>query len=407
MHVTVLGAGVVGVATAYYLARRGHAVTVMDQADNVAAGTSFANAGQLSYSFTDALGRPSFLARLPSLLLNRDPGIRVRTKPDPEFLRWALAFLRQCTPSRALGNTVAVLELAMRSSALMNELLGDVPLEFSYRPAGKLVLLSSSAELAAARKATDLKLRHGCNTTILTRKETLEREPALARMQDDFIAAVHSEGDAVADARAFTAALAEWLSHNTETEFRFGKRVESIVTNDGAVSGIRATDGRYPADAVVVCLGCGSGALLRPLDIAAPICPVRGYSVTLPAAAAAPSASITHLRHRIVFSRIGTQLRVAGFADFVADDIRGDATRIESLLALARRVAPYAADYDADERQAWGGFRPMTPDSRPLVGPTRIRGLYLNTGHGMLGWTLACATGAAIAESIADSIDGS
>lgn len=400
VRVTVLGAGVVGVVTAYYLARRGHPVTVIDQADHVAAGTSFANAGQLSYSFTEALARPSFLARLPSLLLDRDPGIRVRTRPDGEFLRWGLAFLRQCTPSRARENTVAILELAMRSSVLMNELLREVPLEFSYRPAGKLVLLSSDAEITAARRAADLKHRYGCSTRMLTRSEAIELEPALSRVQDDFTAAAYSEGDAVADARVFTMALADWLSQNTQARIRLGERVESIVTNDGAVSGVRIGGGEQPADAVVVCLGCDSGALLRPLQIPAPICPVRGYSVTLPAAAAAPSASITHLRQRIVFSRLGTDLRAAGFADFVADDVRGDATRIEALLALARRIAPHAADYDADDRHGWGGFRPMTPDSRPLVGPTRVPGLYLNTGHGMLGWTLACATGAAVAESI-------
>jgi D-amino-acid dehydrogenase len=378
-------------------------VTVIDRADQVAAGTSFANAGQLSYSFTDALARPSFLARLPSLLFNRDPGIRVRARLDREFLRWGFAFLRQCTPARARDNTIAVLELALRSSVLMNELLGEVPLEFSYRPAGKLVLLSSNSELTAARQAAELKRRHGCSTKILTRQEVFDLEPALSRMQDDFIAAVHSESDAVADARAFTAALVRWLSLNTSVEMRLGERVTAILTTGDTVSGTRSRAGEHPADAVVVCLGCDSCALLRPLNVPAPICPVRGYSVTLPAAAAAPSASITHLRHRIVFSRIGSDLRVAGFADFVADDVHDDAARIEALLALARRVAPHAADYDTADRRAWGGFRPMTPDSRPLVGPTRISGLYVNTGHGMLGWTLACATGAAIADSIGDS----
>lgn len=390
----------VGVVTAYYLARRGHAVTVFDRADQVAAGTSFANAGQLSYSFTDALGRPSFIARLPSLLLGRDPGIRVRTKLDRDFLRWGLAFLSQCTPARARENTLAVLGLATHSSVLMNDLRSEVPLEFSYRPAGKLVLLSGSAELAAAREAAELKRRHGCNTRILTRSEAIGLEPALSRMQDDFIAAVHSEGDAVADARRFTTELAGWLSRNTGVAIRLGEPVHAILTTGDAVSGTRSSTGEHPADAVVVCLGCGSGALLRPLNIRAPICPVRGYSVTLPAAPAAPSVSITHLRHRIVFSRIGPDLRIAGFADFVAGDVRQDETRIDALLALGRRVAPHAADYDAGERHAWGGFRPMTPDSRPLVGRTRIPGLYLNTGHGMLGWTLACATGSAVAESI-------
>lgn len=403
MRVSVLGAGVAGIVTAYYLARRGHNVTVIEQADAVASGTSFANAGQLSYSFTDALARPSFLARLPSLLLNRDPGVRVRTRPNLEFLRWGLAFLRQCTRARARNNTIAVLGLAMRSSVLLDELLGEVPLEFSHRHAGKLVLLSSDAELAAAQQAAELKRRHGCSTRILTREEALEIEPALSKVADGFMAAVYSEGDAVADARAFTAGLAQWLSHNTDARIRLGERVTSIVTSDGAVSGVRSRSGEYPADAVVVCLGCDSGELLRPLNVSVPIYPVRGYSVTLPAAAAAPSTSITHLRHRIVISRIGASLRVAGFADFVARDTCDDALRIEALLALARRFAPHAADFDSGDRHSWGGFRPMTPDSRPLVGPTRIPGLYLNTGHGMLGWTLACATGAAVADSIGSS----
>jgi D-amino-acid dehydrogenase len=403
VRVSVLGAGVAGVVTAYYLARCGHAVTVLEQASEVAAGASFANAGQLSYSFTDALARPSFLVRLPSLLLNRDPGIRVRTRPNREFLRWGLAFLRQCTPARARDNTIAVLELAKRSSVLLNELLDEMPLEFSYRRAGKLVLLSSDAELATARQAVELKRRHGCSTRILGRQEALEIEPALSKVDDEFMAAVYSDGDAVADARAFTAGLAQWLSNNTDAQIRLGERVTSIVTSDGTVSGVRSRVGEHPADAVVVCLGSDSGELLRPLNLSVPICPVRGYSVTLPAAVAAPSASITHLRHRIVISRIGASLRAAGFADFVALDTRHDATRIEALLALARRFAPHAADFDSGDRHSWGGFRPMTPDSRPLVGPTRIPGLYLNTGHGMLGWTLACATGAAVADWIGKS----
>lgn len=400
MRVAVLGAGVVGVVTAYYLAHRGHSVTVFEQADRVASGTSFANAGQLSYSFTDALARPSFLRRLPALLLGRDPGIRVRARLHRDFAAWALGFLRQCTPACARENTVAVLGLAMRSSTLMDELLTRVPLDFAHRPAGKLVLLSDAAELAAAREAAELKRTHGCATDVLSRDEAVALEPTLTQLDDCFIAAVYSAGDAVADARAFSEGLATWLASNTATEIRLGQRVSSIAIGGGAVAGVRCDDTEHAVDAVVVCAGCGSARLLRPLGIPAPIFPVRGYSVTLPVAAGAPSASVTHPQRRIVFSRFGSKLRIAGFADFGVANVADDAARIETLLQVARRTAPLAADYDAAERNAWAGFRPMTPDSRPLVGPTRIRGLHLNTGHGMLGWTLACATGEAVAASI-------
>ena len=400
MRVAVLGAGVVGVLTAYYLVRRGHCVTVIEQAGDVASGTSFANAAQLSYSFTDALARPAFVRRIPSLLLDRDPGIRIRSRPGSDFLRWGLAFVRQCTSRRARDNTAAVLQLATRSSALMDELRNALPLEFAYRPAGKLVLLSDRGEMAAARESAELKRRNGCRVEILTRQEAIDVEPSLSSVQDDFIAAAYSAGDAVADARAFTSGLAGWLAENTSCSIRLGERVTSLAISDEGISGVRTDRGEHAADAVVVCLGCESAGLLRPLKIPVPICPVRGYSVTLPAGAAAPCASVTHPRRRIVYSRINGFIRIAGFADFVDTGTSGDAARIETLLAVARRTAPLAADYEAPERHAWGGFRPMTPDSRPLVGPTRVPGLYLNTGHGMLGWTLACATGHAVAELI-------
>lgn len=405
MRVAVLGAGVAGVVAAYYLSRRGHTVTVFEQAREVAAGTSFANAAQLSYSFTDALARPAFVRHLPSLLLGRDPGIRIRTGGSTDFMRWGLAFLRQCTTQRARENTVAVLQLAQRSSVLMNDLMVDVPLDFAYRPAGKLVLLADRAELAAAREAAALKCRHGCVVEILTRPQALDLEPALSSMEDDFIAAAYSAGDAVADARAFTAGLAEWLTQSGAARIRLGEQVTSLVMTDGAVAGVRTGSGEDASDAVVVCLGCETGTLLRPLGLRVPICPVRGYSLTFPAGAAAPSVSITHPRHRIVYSRIGNTVRIAGFADFVDTNTSDDPARIDALLDVARRTAPLAADYDAPEQHRWGGFRPMTPDSRPLFGPARIPGLYFNTGHGMLGWTLACATGHAVAESLGESRD--
>jgi D-amino-acid dehydrogenase len=183
-------------------------------------------------------------------------------------------------------------------------------------------------------------------------------------------------------------------------DFHLGETATKLVTDGNRVSTLVTDQTEYGTDAVVVCLGTGSANLLLPLGIDPAIYPVRGYSITLPPGPHAPRVSISDLRHRIVLSRLGPTIRVAGFADFVDLKTHRDAVRIEALVAIARRIAPLAADYDAVDKKGWAGFRPMTPDGRPRVGKTGIEGLYLNTGHGMLGWTLACATGHDVAELI-------
>jgi D-amino-acid dehydrogenase len=399
-RVAVLGGGVVGVVTAWYLARKGHAVTVIERGENVASGTSHANAGQLSYSFTDALARPEFLRKLPGLLLGADPGILFRARPSVAMLRWGYVFLRQCTTAQARQNTVAVLKLAMRSAGLMDELMEAAAIDFSFVRAGKLVLLSGPGEVESARKSVLLKQEHGCATEILTRDEAIRVEPALADMRRDFVVAIYSRNDHVADARLFTFGLADWLDRRGAVLFHLGETATGVLTEAGRVRAVVTDRSEYEVDAVVVCLGTGSSDLLRPLGIDPAICPVRGYSITLPPGDNPPQVSISDLRHRIVLSRLGPSVRIAGFADFVDMETGRDAARIGVLLETARRIAPRAADYAASETRGWAGCRPMTPDGRPRVGPTAIDGLFLNTGHGMLGWTLACATGHDVAELV-------
>ena len=397
----MLGAGVVGVVTAWYLARHGFAVTVIEQGESVAAGTSRANAGQLSYSFTDALARPDFLRKLPGVMLGTDPGILFRTRPSAALLRWGRVFLSQCTAPRARDNTVAVLQLAMRSSLLMDSLVEEVPLEFSFVRAGKLVLLSGPEDVTNARQNVLLKSEHGCVTELLTRSEAVDIEPALKEMRSEFVAAVYSRNDHVADARLFTEGLADRLRRNHAAEFRLGETVTGLVAEKDRVRKVVTNRNDYAVDAVVACLGAGSAKLLLPLGIDAEIYPVRGYSITLPEGRGAPSASVSDLKNRIVLSRLGQSIRIAGFADFVDFRTRHDEARLDALVTIARHVAPLAADYRGGSMQRWAGFRPMTPDGRPRVGPTRIDGLFLNTGHGMLGFTLALATGDAVADFVA------
>jgi len=401
MHVVVVGAGVVGVTTAYYLAAAGCRVTVVDRATEVADGASRGNAGQLSYSFTDALAKPEFIAKIPSLIAGRDTGSRVRLAPA--LFPWGARFLSQCTSQRAKRNTVSVLKMAMRSAGLLGELRDKVSFDFSHRTAGKLVLLSSDEELRSAEAGSALKNQYGCDTQVIDTNAALNIEPALGNISETFVGAIYAKSDEVADSWLFTERMKAWLEQSGNVTFRLGSAVESVVKSGNQIRSVRLEDEEIEADATVVSTGAWSQHLLRPLGVNPHIYPVRGYSVTLPASNDSLSVSVTALKHRIVFSRINGSVRIAGFADFKGYSTQGDDHRIDTMMDLAQKYAPLAADYTAEDRQQWGGFRPMTPDGRPLVGPSGIDGLYLNTGHGMLGWTLACASGYDVAQSITNT----
>lgn len=400
MHVIVLGAGITGVTTAWYLARAGCRVTVMDKAGSIAAGTSHANAAQLSYSFVDSLATPEFLPRIPSMLFGRHHGAQVGL--DAELVAWGLQFIAQCTPARSERATVRLLELANDSAKLLADLLEEVSLDFDYRPAGKIVLLPDDDAVQKARAEVELKRRHGSDVNVLGVDEALGVEPTLADMNDSFAGVVYSGSDTVGDACRFARGLGEHLTTNYDVRFRMNTDVDGFALDGGRIAGIRIGEEEVRADAVVVCLGTGSRRLAATLGIRLPIIPVRGYSVTLPLGSKPPVTSVTSIEHHFVYTRLGDRVRIAGFTDFRGYTTRNDQARIRDLLDIAERSAPYAADYSATNHHAWGGFRPMTPDSLPRVGRTSRPGLYLNTGHGMLGWTLAPAT----ARRAADAVTG-
>lgn len=399
MKVIVLGAGVVGATTAYYLAASGHDVTVVERCDEPAAGTSRANGGQLSYSFTDALARPSFLAAIPGLLLGRDPAVRVTLRSNPPLIGWGLRFLMQCTASRARGNTLHVLQLAMRSASLLAVIRERTGVQFAFRQSGKLVLLPATANLKAVSRTIALKKEHGCHTDLLPIAKACELEPAIKGFRDRYSAAVYSAGDEVGDAHQFTSALCDWLARESGVRFRYGEKAVSLSLHSGRVVGVRTNKDSLAADRVVVCLGAWSPPILKTAGVRARIYPVRGYSLTLPAGADSPSISITDLQRRLLFCPLNGDMRIAGFADFTGFDGQNDRVRTALLASAAKELAPTAADYGSGH-EVWAGSRPMTPDGRPLSGPTTVPGLYMNCGHGMLGWTLACATASDVAAAM-------
>ena len=400
MHVVVLGAGVIGVTTAYYLSELGHSVTVVDSAGSVASGASAGNGGQLSYSFTDAMASPALLSKIPKMMTGLDPAFYVRPPLNTQLVCWGQAFLRQCSNHQNLQNTTAILQLALRSATLMSDLRSQTAVEFSFRQAGKLVLQSGHAELTEAAQVSAHKRHYGCDARVVTFAEAVAIEPALKHLKNDYAGAVYSENDEVGDSLEFTRGLAQWLSLNRGTEIKLNTTVQKLVTSARKLAAVETDQGSLQADAVVVCMGAWSKSLLDPLGIKTNIYPMRGYSVTLPASETSNSVSITEPGKKIVFSRLGENIRIAGFADFVGYRTGADHERTQTLLDTARKIAPAIADYDVSSTGEWGGFRPMTPDSRPLIGPSCVEGIHLNTGHGMLGWTLACASGFDVAAGI-------
>ena len=393
MHIVVLGAGVVGVTTAYYLASAGHDVTIVDRDSEVAQSCSYGNGAQLSYSYVDAMASPAFLAKMPGLLAGTDRAIRVRPPINTDLLRWGLSFLGQCSSDKAARNTMANLALAQRSKQLLDELRPQLDGHFSYRSAGKLVLLRTEAEMGHARETCELKAKYGNEVDVVSMDEAISIEPGLAYMTGPYAGAVYSPGDKVGDSRAFAQLLARHLRDSTSCNIELGTRVDGLVIEKDELQAVATDRGPLDADAVVVCLGTWSPALLKPLGIDTRIYPARGYSVTLPPGPQVPSVSVTDFGCRFVISRVNEQVRIAGFADFVGYSTSRDAKRVQGLLDVAKSRAPDVANYASTPNGAWGGFRPLTPDGRPVIGPTAIRGLYLNTGHGSFGWTLACASG--------------
>ncbi len=388
--VAVVGAGVVGLATAWALARRGVRVLLLDRADGPALGASFANGAQLSYAYTDAMAGPALWRQLPGMLAGSDAAFRVRTSLDPHFWGWGLALLRNATAARLQRNTLATLALALESKAEMDALLVRHPLDFQHRVAGKLHVYYDAAALPKAQAMIETKRPFGLRQKLLSPAEAIAVESALAGARG-MAGAVHSPDEEAGDPWRFCNGLLDILQRQYGVQTRFGFDLQQM-RRDGTHWRVQAASGDSACVAkIAVCTGIDSHALLRRLGLASPLMAIKGYSFTAPCGANAPAASITDTARKLVFCRLGERIRVAGLADLNHWDPTPDPARMAQLVALARASLPEAADYDRIEHR-WAGLRPATPASSPVI---RLAddGLVLNIGHGMLGWTLAMGSG--------------
>ncbi|MBN3851660.1 D-amino acid dehydrogenase [Paraburkholderia sp. Ac-20342] len=400
MHVCVLGGGVVGVTTAYFLAREGFKVTVVEQRSETGVGASFANGGQLSYSYVAPLAGPSVLSHLPAWLLSRSAPLRFHPSLDFAQWAWCAEFLRNCTRARSRQTTIELLQLGAYSRETMHQLMTDVQIDFAFRKSGKLVVYRDADEFDGARRLMEFQASFGTEQTALDATACVSAEPALASIGDKLVGGIYTPSEETGDCFLFTRELGRTATEELGVRFLYETSLRGLRQENGKIVAALTSNGDIVADEYVVALGNGSRELLRPLGIRLPMLPLKGYSLTVPVGEGnvAPDISVTDLHHKIVYARLGQQLRIAGMVDMTPEGSREDATRIQLLKSQAESTMPEAGDYSA--AQIWTGARPTTPDSKPFLGPTHFSNLWLNTGQGSLGFTLAAASSKLVVDTL-------
>jgi D-amino-acid dehydrogenase len=403
LKILVLGAGVVGTTTAWYLTRAGHQVTVVDRQPQAGMETSFANGGQISVSHAEPWANPHVLARLRKWLGRQDAPLLWRWRADPAQLAWGLRFLGECWPGATRRNIAAIVALALYSRRQLGLLRAELGLQYDQLEHGILHIYTDRQEFAAACAAARTMRAFGVERETVDADTCLEIEPALADARHLLVGGDYTRADESGDAHRFTQALAARAAE-AGAVFRHGLRIDKLAPGGRQLAGVvvhgPAGDELLTADAYVVALGSYSPLLLKPLGIGIPVYPAKGYSVTLPltGGSRAPCVSLTDDEHRLVFSRLGDRLRVAGTAEFNGYNLELDEVRCQALLQRVHQLFPCLES--AGPAQFWCGLRPATPSNRPLIGRSRYTNLWLNTGHGTLGWTMACGSAVALADLI-------
>jgi len=399
MKVLVLGGGVIGVTSAWYLARLGAQVTVVERAAGAAEETSFANAGQISPGYAAPWAAPGLPRKALQWLFQKHAPLALRLDGSLFQLQWLLRMLRNCTAQRYAANRARMMRVAEYSRACLQQLRADTGIAYEQRTGGTLQLFRTPQQVDAA--ARDVAVLQACGVPyeLLTREELARVEPALARVRQDLAGGLRLPLDETGDCCLFTRALAQ-MAQQAGVTFLWNTAVDALETAGGEVLGVRAGAQRLQADRYVLALGSYSRALLRPLGLRIPVYPVKGYSLTVPVvdASLAPESTVIDETHKIAITRFDQRIRAGGMAEIAGFDLGLRQQRRATLEMVVRDLFPGG---DLGAASFWTGLRPMTPDGTPIIGATPCSNLYLNTGHGTLGWTMACGAGRLIADMVA------
>ena len=405
MTVIVLGAGVVGVTTAYYLAEAGFDVTVIDREPEAARECSYANGGQLSYSHMEPWANPHAVSNILRWLGKKDAPLVFRFQADIKEWLWGIRFLFNCRHSKSLETTRNMLRLSLYSKRVLGKLCEKENITFHHLKTGILHIFRKEAELELEIKQAAYQATLGCNYTILDSIGCLEKEPALMQTDEKIIGGIHFPLDETGDIHLFTKNLVE-ICKAKGVKFLFNTTVNRLDITGNHINGVWCDNRLLTADKVVMALGAYSPLALTGTKIRLPIYPMKGYSMSfnVEGKTDTPMMSITDQSHKIVYSRLGNIVRVAGTAEFAGYDMAVRDERILPIHNAAKRLFPQLASIDSDRITDWACLRPSTPSGAPMLGHTPYDNLFVNTGHGTLGWTLACGSAKIVAAIVAGKV---
>lgn len=404
MKVIVLGAGLLGVTSAYFLRQQGHEVSVVDRQASPAAETSFANGGQISVSHAEPWANPSAPLKLLKWLGKEDAPLLFRIRADMRQWLWGLQFLRECTPARTRYNIGQIVRLGTYSRDTLQQLRRDVGLAYDERTQGILHFYTSQEEFDGAEGPAAQMRALGCDRRVISADEAVKLEPALRHIRPQLAGATYTAEDESGDANLFARELVKRCEADG-VQFLMSHTVTALRQAGGRIDHVEATDseGRFQrlhADAYVLAMGSLSPLYAQPLGISLPIYPAKGYSVTMPVKdeSMAHQVSLTDDEYKLVFSRLGDRLRIAGTAELNGYDRDLNRVRCEAIVKRVEQLFPDAGD--STKAQFWTGLRPATPSNVPIIGRSKLPNLFLNTGHGTLGWTHSCGSGKSIARIV-------
>ncbi|CUA98995.1 Glycine/D-amino acid oxidase (deaminating) [Thiomonas bhubaneswarensis] len=398
MKVIVLGAGVIGTTTAYYLAKSGAEVTVIDRQNACAMETSFANAGQVSPGYSTPWAAPGIPLKALKWMFQRHAPLAIRPDGSLWQVRWMAQMLRNCTAERYSVNKERMMRLAEYSRASLQALRAETGIAYEQRTGGTLQIFRSQAQLDAVQRDITVLEECGVPYEVLDRDQLAQVEPGLAHARDRLAGGLRLPHDETGDCQMFTTRLAD-MAQALGVQFQFGQTIAGLLTDGLRITGVRVGDRVLTADRYVLALGSYTRDMLAPLGLDLPVYPVKGYSLTVPLVdeSFAPQSTVLDETYKIALTRFDKRIRVGGMAELGGFDLRLNPRRRETLEMVTRDLFPGG---DLASATFWTGLRPMTPDSTPIVGATRYGNLFLNTGHGTLGWTMACGSGRVVSDLV-------
>lgn len=400
MKVLVLGGGVVGVTTAYYLAQADCEVALIDRQPEAASETSYGNAGLYTPGDSYAWASPDALRMAVKSLYRRDLGIKYKIRLDPRLWAWSLKFLTQCTHAQAYRNTLLKLRIALYSKQCLNALIEQTGIDYDGKRKGVIYFFRSEQSLEHGTEHMKILQEHGLPLEILDQQSLYKIDPGLAAAGDKIAGGVYSPQDQTGDSCKFSRNLATWCAQHKGVQLVWNTQIQSIQATGQRVTKAITDQGEFSADAIVLAAGAESPLLSEKIGVKLPIYPVKGYSITAPIRNpdAAPNLGIVDEDKLIAMSRLGDRLRVASTAEFTGYDRSHQPKHFKSIFSVARELFPAGADYD--QAECWAGLRPMTPSSVPILGRARYDNFYVNVGHGHVGWTMSCGTGKFVTDLI-------